>query len=75
VDGVRGWWKLHIEEVHKLCSSPDITRIVKCSRTKWMKRVVCMEEVRNAHRMLFGKPEGVDHSEDISSILEWILGK
>jgi hypothetical protein len=35
--------------------------------------------VRNAYKIVVGKPEGKDHSEDLGVdgriILEWILGK
>jgi hypothetical protein len=38
-----------------------------------------MERTRNAYKVLFGKHEGKDHSEEIGvggrTILEWILGK
>jgi hypothetical protein len=32
--GAGGWSKLHSEELHDLCSSPDIIRVVK---VRWMK--------------------------------------
>jgi hypothetical protein len=36
-----------------------------------------MSEMRNAYRILMGKPEVRDHSEDLDwrIILKWILGK
>jgi hypothetical protein len=44
-----------------------------------MGHVACMGEMRNACKILVGKPEGRDHSEDIvvdgRIILEWIVGK
>jgi hypothetical protein len=29
------WRKLHNEELHDLCSSPSITRLIKLSRKRW----------------------------------------
>jgi hypothetical protein len=46
---IGGWRKLHNEELHKLFSSPSITRIIKSMRIR---------ERRNAYRILVGKPEG-----------------
>jgi hypothetical protein len=38
-----------------------------------------MGEMRNAYKILVGKPEGKNHSEDLDvdgrTILEWMLGK
>jgi len=38
-----------------------------------------MEEMRNAYKILVGKPEGNNHLEDLGVerkvILQWILGK
>jgi hypothetical protein len=35
-DGVTGGWrKLHNEELHNLCSSPSIIRIIKSRRMRW----------------------------------------
>jgi hypothetical protein len=58
-DGVTGKWrKLHNEELHDLCSSPSIIRIVKARRMRWAGHVTRMGEKRNAYRLLVGKPEG-----------------
>jgi hypothetical protein len=54
---IGGWRKLHIEELHNLYSSPNIIRIIKSRRMKWVGHVARMEK-RNAYRILVGKPEG-----------------
>jgi hypothetical protein len=51
-----GWRKLHNEELHNLCSSPSIIRIIKSRRMRWAGHVVCMGAKGNACRVLVGKP-------------------
>jgi hypothetical protein len=58
-DEVTGAWrKLHTEELHDLCSSPSIIRIMKARRMRWSGHVARMGEKRNAYRLLVGMPEG-----------------
>jgi hypothetical protein len=52
------WRKLHNKELHDLYSSPNIIRIIKSSRIRWVGHVARMEEKRNAYTLLVGKPEG-----------------
>jgi hypothetical protein len=55
-DGVLGRWrKLHNEELHNLCSSPSISRIMKSRRMRWVGHVARMGEKRNMCRLLIGK--------------------
>jgi hypothetical protein len=54
----RGWRKMHNEELHNLYSSPNIIRMIKSRRMKWAGHVSCMEEMRNAFKILVGKLEG-----------------
>jgi hypothetical protein len=49
--------KLH-EELHSLYSSPDIIRMNKSRRMRWVWHVTRMREKRNAYRILVGDPEG-----------------
>jgi hypothetical protein len=53
-----GWRKLHNEELHNLCFSPNIIRIIKSRRMRWAGHVARMGEKRNVYRLLVGKPEG-----------------
>jgi hypothetical protein len=58
---------------------PNIIRQFKARIMRWVGFVVRMGEKRHVYRVLVGKPEGRDHSEDqgvdgrIGS--EWILGR
>jgi hypothetical protein len=55
---IGGWRKLHNEELHNLYTSPSIIRIIKSSRVRWARFVALMGEIKNAYRILVGKPEG-----------------
>jgi hypothetical protein len=44
-----GWRKQYNEEIHNLYSSPDIIRVIKSRRLRWMDHVACMGEIRNAY--------------------------
>jgi hypothetical protein len=58
-DVVTGEWrKLHNEELNDLYSSPNIIRVIKLSRMRWVGHVACMGEGRGAYRILVGRPEG-----------------
>ncbi|KAJ4437952.1 hypothetical protein ANN_13891 [Periplaneta americana] len=58
-DEVTGEWiKLHNAELQALYSSPDIIRKIKSRRLRWAGQVACMDEYRNAYRVLVGRPEG-----------------
>jgi hypothetical protein len=53
-----GWRKLHNEEFHNLYSLPNIIRMNKSKRMRWIVHVALMGEKRNGYRILVGKPEG-----------------
>jgi hypothetical protein len=58
-DEVTGEWrKLHNEELDDLYSLPNIVRVVKSRRMRWVGDVELMGEERGVHRVLVGKPEG-----------------
>jgi len=58
-DEVRGeWGKLHNEELNDLYSLPNIVRVVKSRRMRWVGHVARMGEDRGVHRVLVRKPEG-----------------
>jgi hypothetical protein len=45
---IGGWRKMHNEELHNLCSSPSIIRMMKSRRINWSRHVVCMGEKRKS---------------------------
>jgi hypothetical protein len=59
------WRRLHNEELHNLCPSPSIIRVSKSRRVRWKGHAACVGEMRNAYKILVGKLEGRDHSEEL----------
>ena len=58
-DEVTGKWRrLHNEELNDLYCSPNIVRVIKSRRMRWVGHVVRMGEERGVYRVLVGKPEG-----------------
>jgi hypothetical protein len=53
-----GWRKLHSEEPSDLYILPNLVRMVKPRRMRWVGHVGRMGERRGVHRVLVGKPEG-----------------
>jgi hypothetical protein len=76
---VGAWRRLHNEELHNLYSSPNFIRVIKSKVMRWAEDAARMGEMRNAHKILVGKPEVINHSDDLGIdgkiILEGILGK
>jgi hypothetical protein len=56
VDG--SWRKLRNDELHSLYSLPNIVRVIKARRLRWVGHVAHMGEGRGVYRDLVGKPEG-----------------
>jgi hypothetical protein len=52
------WRKLYNEELHNLYTSPNISRVIKSRRLRLTGHVTRMGEVRNAYKILVGKPKG-----------------
>jgi hypothetical protein len=52
------WRKLHNEELDDLYCSPNIVRVIKSKRMKWVGHVAHMGETRVVYKDLVGKPEG-----------------
>jgi hypothetical protein len=52
------WIKLHINELHSLCSSAKIVRVIKSRRMRWAGHAARMGNGRGANRVLVGRPEG-----------------
>jgi hypothetical protein len=58
-DGVTGEWrKLLNEELNYLYCSPNIIRVIKSRRMRWVGHVTRMGERRGLYRMLVGKTVG-----------------
>jgi len=55
---IREWRKLHNEELNDLYCSPNIFRVTKSRRMRWVGYVAGMGERRGVYRVLVGKPEG-----------------
>jgi hypothetical protein len=54
----REWRKLHNEELNDLYPLPNIVRVAKSIRMRWVGHVARIGEGRGVHRVLVGKPEG-----------------
>jgi hypothetical protein len=71
--------KLNNEELNEMYSSPNIVRVIKSRRMKWMGHVSRMGEVRGVYRFLVGKLRERDHwgdpGVDGRIILRWIFKK
>ena len=52
------WRKLHNEELNDLYRSPNIVRVIKSRRMRWVGHVERMGERRGVYRVLMGKPVG-----------------
>jgi hypothetical protein len=52
------WRKLHNDELHSLYSSPNIVRVIKSRRIRWVGHVARMGKGRGVYRVLVGRPEG-----------------
>jgi hypothetical protein len=58
-DEVTGdWRRLHNEEINDLYSSPNIVRVIKSRRMRWVGNVARIGEERAVYRVLVGEPEG-----------------
>jgi hypothetical protein len=52
------WRRLHNEELNERYPSPNIIRVIKSRRMRWVGNVARMGEGRGAYRILVGRPEG-----------------
>jgi hypothetical protein len=52
------WRKLHNEELNDQYSLPNIVRVVKSRKMRWVGHVPRTGEERGVHRVLVGKPGG-----------------
>jgi hypothetical protein len=52
------WRRLHSKELRNICLSPNITRVIKSRRVGWMGLLARTGDMRDAYKILVGKPEG-----------------
>jgi hypothetical protein len=53
-----GWRKLHNEELHNLYAPPNVIRVIKSRRMRWVEHVAHIGNIKNAYNILVGKLEG-----------------
>jgi hypothetical protein len=59
IDEVTGEWRrLHNELLNDLYCSPNIVRVIKWRRMRWVGHVARMGELKGVYRVLVGRPEG-----------------
>jgi hypothetical protein len=71
------WRRLHNEELHSLCRSPNVVTLLKSRRLRWTGHVARMEEGRSVFKILTGKLQEKDlyEGEGGRKILELTLKK
>jgi len=53
----RGWRSLYNKELHNLRASPNIVRVIKSGRMRWVGHVACMT-YKECVRILVREPNG-----------------
>jgi hypothetical protein len=73
------WRKLHNDELHDLYSSPNIVKVIKARRMRWVGHVARMGEGRGVYRVLVGRPEGKRPlgrpRRRLEDNIKWTLGR
>ena len=62
------WRWLHNEELHILYRSPNIVRVIKSRRLRWVHQVARMEEDWSAFKVLTGEPTEI--TMDLKKIVD-----
>jgi hypothetical protein len=75
----RSWRKLQTDELHSLYSSPNIVRVIKSRRIRWVGHVACMGRGEVFREFWLEGPKVRDHREDLGIdgkiTLRWTLGR
>jgi hypothetical protein len=66
------WRRLDNEKLNDLYCSPNIVRVIKWRRMRWVGHVARMGKEGGLCRFLLGKPEGRDHWGDLG-VDGWII--
>jgi hypothetical protein len=53
-----GCRRLHNEELHNLYATPNIIRVIKSGRVRWVKHIARLGEKGNVYKILVGRPGG-----------------
>jgi hypothetical protein len=54
---IRVWRKIHNDECHNLYTSPNVVRVIKTGRMRWVGNVARKGETRNAYKVLVRNSE------------------
>jgi hypothetical protein len=73
------WRKLYNEELNDLYGSPNVVRVIKSRRTKWVGHIARTGERGDVYRFWWGNLREKDHLEDPDIdgrlLLRWIFRK
>jgi hypothetical protein len=69
-----GWRKLHNGGLHNLYYSPNIIRMIKSRRMRWLGHVTLKEDMKMLIKFWLESLKGRDHSEDLG-VDGWIILK
>jgi hypothetical protein len=73
------WRKLHNDELHDLYSSPNIVRVIKARRPRWVGHVARMGRGEVFTGFWLGSPKVRDHWKDLGIggkiTVIWTLGR
>lgn len=71
---MRGWIKLQNEELRDQYSPVNSVTVIKPRKTRWLRKVAMVATLRNAHKILTGKPEVLNDSLKLGdNTIGWVL--
>jgi hypothetical protein len=73
------WRSLHKEDLHDLCSSLNVIRMIRSERMRLAGRVACRGEKRSSYKLWWENLKKGNHLEHLGIlgriILKWILNR